>query len=230
MFTTHEKLKGILFDLDGTLVDSLPITIEAFNQGFLAFGGKRLSPSELMAHFGPGERAIFSKILGEENATTAYEISRKYLLDHLTSVPLFSGVLDILTLLNEMQVPAAIFTGRGEETTELLLEHHRIRHFFKKVVAHEHVVKSKPAPDGIHLAASGLGLEPRQVIHIGDSATDLIAAAQAGSQSGAALWDARAERNQLAALEPTYLFTTPENLAEWIQTAFNPQKKESSRY
>lgn len=218
MIANYKKPKGILFDLDGTLVDSLPITIEAFNQGFLAFGGKRLSALELMVHFGPGERAIFSKILGEQNATAAYEISRKYLLENMTAVPLFKGILDVLSLLSELDVPMAIFTGRGEETTELLLEHHQIRHFFKKVVAHEHVERSKPAPDGIHLAASGLGLETSQVIHIGDSVTDLLAAAQAGSQSGAALWDARVERNQLAALEPTYLFTTPEILAEWIQT------------
>ena len=114
MKTAHD-LKGVVFDLDGTLVDSLGTTFEAFNHAIVGSGGAKHTPSEIMAHFGTGESQIFAKILGEEKAASAYVLAREYMDRNLDRVPLHQGVGDLLeSAVEELNAILALFeNGNG---------------------------------------------------------------------------------------------------------------------
>jgi HAD superfamily hydrolase (TIGR01509 family) len=202
-------LKGIVFDLDGTLVDSLSTTFDAFNFGITQLGGRVHTPQEIMNYFGTGEHEIFAKILGKDQAEAAYSLCRAYLNQNLTQIPLHSGVGDLLENLKSSGIPIAIFTGRSWNTTELILKHHQILDRFVTVIANDHVAQPKPAPDGLHLALSRMKLHPSEVLFIGDSPMDMVASRAAGSKGVAALWDLLANRQELEPHEPHHWANHP---------------------
>ncbi len=204
--------KGILFDLDGTLIDSLSMTFDAFNHGVTRFGGMALTPMEISAHFGPGEDKIFEKLVGPEKAPAAYLASIEYTNANLHRVPLHDGIAELLENLRRTKIPLAIVTGRSWSTTEILLKHHGLLGAFKTIIANDHVPRPKPFPDGVKLASDHLNTTPEHTWFIGDSPVDMLAARSAGSLGIAALWDVTADRERIAVGEPGFWAKEPRDI------------------
>lgn len=202
-------LKGIVFDLDGTLVDSLKVSFDAFNHGIVGCGGRQHTPQEIMRYFGTGEGQIFAQIVGEERAEEAYELSRAFTEENMGKVPLHDGIDQLLELCRGSSVPIAIVTGRSWPTTEIILKHHGLLDRFITVIASDHVNSSKPSPEGLRLALSRMGLEPGEAVYVGDSPMDVMAAHRAGTLSVAALWDLLAKREHLAPMGPHHWAVSP---------------------
>ncbi len=209
-------VKGVVFDLDGTLVDSLSTTFDAFNHGIVRCGGRVHTPDEIMDYFGPGEGQIFARIVGKDQAEAAYAACRTYLDEHLEEVPLHAGVEDLLNELRARQVPLAIVTGRSWNTTEVILRHHGLLDRFITVIANDHVPAPKPAPDGIRLALERLRFQPHEIVYVGDSIVDVQASRSAGSRSAAALWDALASRERLSSCDPHHWVEHPRQILELL--------------
>lgn len=207
-------LKGIVFDLDGTLVDSLSATFEAFNYAIASLGAATLTPQEILKYFGPGEGEIFAKILGPDKADAAYELCREHLNANLHQIPLHHGVGDLLERLKSSGVPISIFTGRSWSTTESILKHHCLLDRFITVVAYDHVSCPKPSPEGLHLALSRMGLAADSTLFVGDSPVDMQASRSAGALGVAALWDLLAERSALELHQPHYWAQKPAEIAD----------------
>lgn len=210
--------QGIVFDLDGTLVDSLTFTLEGFNHGIASQGGKALPPAEIMKYFGPGEGDIFTAILGEEKSVPAYMAYQRFVDENLQKMPLHAGVPELLEQLKSASVPVAIFTGRSWGTTELILKHHGLLDRFTTIVASDHVNMPKPSPEGLHLALSRMKLRPADALFVGDSHFDMMAARSAGSRGVAALWDLLADRKSLEKHSPHYWAQKPAEIFEIHQS------------
>ncbi len=210
-------LNGILFDLDGTLVDSLQATFDAFNHGFAAVGARAHSGEEIMAHFGPGEGEIFAKVVGAEKAAIAYEACLAYTDQNLGRVPLHAGVPEMLAAFRSAGIPMSIVTGRSWNTTEMILKHHGISADFVTVIANDHVGSPKPSPEGIELALSRMKLRPEETLYVGDSHVDVLAARRAGAGSVAALWDLLARRERLEPHGPHHWAERPSVVWEIFQ-------------
>lgn len=202
-------MKGILFDLDGTLVDSLAVTFDAFNAGFIQEGARKHSPHEIMSHFGPGESEIFAKVVGKERADAASLRFQRHLDENMGQLPLHSGVPNVLEWAREAGLAMSIVTGRGWETTEMILKHHELMDRFVTVICNDHVDFPKPSPVGIELALKRMGLKPSEAMYVGDSWMDMRAARLAGCQSVAALWDLLVDRDELAAQSPDHWAEAP---------------------
>ncbi len=207
-------IQGIVFDLDGTLVDSLGVTFDAFNHGILQAGGKKHTPDEIMHYFGTGEDEIFKQILGQDSAPQAFSEFRDYMDAHLTQVPLHSGAGDLLEKLKSKAVPISIFTGRSWDTTEMILRYHGLLDRFITIVAHDHVDFPKPSPAGLHIALSKMKLQPTEVLFVGDSPVDMMASRAAGAPGVAALWDLLAKRELMAPHAPSHWATQPQQVWE----------------
>ncbi len=210
--TMNYPLKGIVFDLDGTLVDSLGVTFAGFNHALTSMNIRAHSVEEITTHFGTGEDQIFAKLVGKERAQEAYSRFQRYMDENVNRVPLHEGVAELLKNIHQHQVPTSIFTGRSWNTTETILRYHGLLNSFVTIVANDHVALPKPSPEGLHLALSRMKLTPEEVLFIGDSPADLIASRAAGTQGVAALWDHLADQQLLAPHQPRHWASHPEEI------------------
>ncbi len=195
------RTQAFLFDFDGTLIDSLRVTIDAFKQGVDSVGYGPATDEQVRKHFGAGELQIFRKIVGPDLADAAYSAYREYALGRAAHMPLHRGVREVLFDLREQGLTLGIVTGRGRDSTQALLAHHDLRALFDIVVTDDDVSSPKPDPAGLRLALSQLNQEPSQALYIGDTWADIRAAHQAGIRAIGARWDLLADFRPLGAEE-----------------------------
>ena len=210
---------GIVFDCDGTLVDSLGAAMESFNYALNKIGFKPRGEQEIKRYFGAGADRIFTAILGnEEEGLKAFE----HYVDHQSElamrIKLHDGVREMLENLAAGGVPMGVVTGRHARDLDVVLRPHKIADYFVTVIADNHLPKSKPAPDGILLAAQKMKLDPRRTLYVGDSVMDMQAAHGAGSAPVAALWDRLVKRSAMETEKPKYLAAHPSDIRRIFKT------------
>lgn len=187
-----------VFDLDGTLIDSLPVTFDAFRDATAPFLGRRLSDAEIYAHFGPADHLIVADLVGPAHAEAAIAGLMAVYRRRLREMPLFPGIPEALAALRAAGLRLALCTGRGGPSTRLILDALGLAPLFETVVAGEEVAHPKPAPDGIRETARRLGVPPERCVYVGDSIKDVEAGRAAGAFTIAALWAATEGEGPLA--------------------------------
>jgi len=206
----NNRVTGVIFDLDGTLVDSLGVLTQAFNQGIQIFGlglitrerlavflNQAISPEDMLLEIFPhtfGDRKARQRCM--EEAKRAYVKLEK-------DMPLFPDTLEVLSFLKVKGLKVGIATAR---VFDIECDLHRlgIAQFIDAVVTGVEVQYRKPAPDGIIECLERLGLSAGESIFVGDSRADIIAGKRAGV-SVIAVSTGVADREALIAEEPVII-------------------------
>jgi pyrophosphatase PpaX len=199
-----DPIRGILFDLDGTLVDTTSDIIDAVAKSVRKHGHE---PDMEAIRRGIGQ-PIFVMLGSFLPADIALAVQEDY-IQYYNSVlfkqaRLFSGIPEGLSKVKE-KYPMGIVTGKRYNGAVLLLKETGILDYFDVVVGADTTERGKPYADPIFFAAEKLGLEPYETIYIGDAEHDIHAAKNAGAMSAAVL-TGTANRDELKLLEPDYLF------------------------
>ena len=178
------KIKAAIFDMDGTLVDSMDFVFITLNLVFKDLGlkgvnkermneiaGKRLS--EILPYYAP---QLSSEVLknAELKFWSFYSAQRFHLIQ---------GVEGTLKWLKKHGVNMGILTSTPREQVKNLLKKLGIDTYFKVIVANEDVACQKPNPDGVIKAADALGIKPQECIVVGDSINDIKAGKNAGAKT-----------------------------------------------
>ena len=178
-------VSAVIFDVDGTLLDTEKIYMKAWQVAGKAIGYD--VPWEALLRTRAINKAaakrIFQEYLGEafpydELFDSRVEISER--LIHEDKDLLKPGVADTLQKLMEMGIPMAVASSTGKEKTAEHLEHAGILHYFAAVVGGDMVQNGKPAPDIFLLAAKKLGISPESCAVIEDSPAGIQAAHAGG--------------------------------------------------
>lgn len=210
---------AILFDLDGTLIDSYQLYLEAYGRALEPILGRRPRREEIAARRPSAERRFLEDWVGAEHADSCHDaLCRHYAeLQGSMGEGVYDGVREMLAALSTAGYPLGIVTGKGRriwEITRATLP----AETFSVVITEDEVDHPKPDPAGIRLAAQALAVDPQRTVYVGDSHADLAAARAAGALSGAALWaktDPEDRTSFLAALEadpPDFAFDSPADL------------------
>jgi pyrophosphatase PpaX len=208
-------LKGIIFDLDGTLGDTLPVCFAAFRTAFKEFTGNVLSNHEITSLFGASEEGIIRKLVDDrwEQCLEVYLAS--YDREHINCRNPFPGIDSALVLLKACGVRLAIVTGKGKYSTEISLNYFDLKDTFDVVEVGSEKGAIKPV--SIQKVLDRWEFPPHQVAYIGDVAYDMQAAKEVGIIALGAAWAETANVKSLESENPTAIFTSVKAFTDWIK-------------
>jgi len=185
-----ENIAALFFDLDGTLVDSVPDLTAAINVMLRQLELPAREEVQVRAWVGNGmDNLIRRALVGEMDGSRAdpelfaraKPLYRAAYADHISVYSaLYPGVREGLADLNAVSFPMACVTNKPAEFARPLLERLGIGEFFATVVGGECIPQPKPAPDALLLCAERLGIPVAQGLMVGDSINDVGAARNAG--------------------------------------------------
>jgi HAD superfamily hydrolase (TIGR01509 family) len=160
------SLAAVVFDLDGTLVDTRHVNAQAHGASHAAF-------------------SLVDQLTGRVPLDAASRVYHDRLAELAHRLRPFEGVPE---LLERLPVPAAVVTGATREAAEIVLGATGLRGHFDVVVSADDVERPKPDPEGLHLACERLGVAPERVAYVGDLTGDVAAAHACGAVAVGAAW------------------------------------------
>ncbi len=202
----------VLFDLDGTVVDSGSIILASMRHATREVLGREYSDGELMqAVGGPGleaQMAVFAPDRVEE-LVRVYRDHNEPLHDELEACP---GMEEALARLKDEGRRLGVVTAKRRVTVELAFARVPLGHLFETVVGGDETERHKPDPEPLLLAAERMGADPAQTAYVGDSPFDMRAAKAAGMHAVGVTWGRIHDRARLEAEEPDAVVDTAEEL------------------
>ena len=159
--------------------------------------------------------------MGEEVLDEAMdELCRYYRSHHSRLAALHPGIEDALRFLKGRGIKLAVFTGKGKRTTDITLQELNIAHYFDLVVSGSDVTNHKPHHEGITKVLETFGLQPEQVLMVGDAISDVKASRAAGIHVAAVVWDSYDKEGMLQA-DTDYVFASVGEMLEWFKAHIN---------
>ncbi|MBS7627122.1 HAD family phosphatase [Candidatus Bathyarchaeota archaeon] len=175
-------IKAVIFDFDGTIVDSYEAHLESFRRALRKYSLK-VDDEEIYRRFGKPAKVILAEILPESVHHLIDDIvmeKRREFIETSSGIRLFKGVEETLRYLRSKGVCLGLATSADRPSVMRVLGRFSIQHYFDTVVSSEDVVEAKPNPRIFILTVERLGVEPDDCIIVGDSIFDVIAAVEAG--------------------------------------------------
>ena len=180
------KIKGVLFDLDGTLVNTTPLILESFRHTFKQFGMAVPSDSELVAGFGLPMRTAVTAYMPDEMADEFCDAYRAYQRTrHDELIQGIDGVDETLSSLKQSGIKMAVVTSKKRPAAIRDLGCYDLVEYFDTIIACDDCSENKPLPGPSLMALKRLGLNGADCLAVGDSPYDLQSARAAGCQTAA---------------------------------------------
>ncbi len=206
-------MKGVLFDLDGTLINSLEDIGNAMNRVLLSCGLKEYPMEAYKMMVGNGARMLTRRAVGEhrEMEDRVYALYvREYTSHALEKTRPYPGIMELLKGLREKGIRLCVFSNKPDRDTHAVVDH-----FFPglmdAVQGQREDVPIKPAPEGAWMMARSLDLDEHEMGYLGDSGVDMMCARAAGMHAIGALWGFR-DRSELTKNGAEHLIAHPLDL------------------
>lgn len=199
MAVMDESIEAVLFDLDGTLIDSVPDLAASIDQMLLSIGKPAAGESKVNRWVGNGASALVKRALldddqGDEfhqqqfpnalddnvyvSAYAVFESAYAQRLTHATG--LYPGVNEVLAKLSSADIKMALITNKPRLFTLPLLQGLNIQHYFAEIICGDDLPHKKPHPLPVKTALRNLSVVATKAVMVGDSISDVKSAQQAG--------------------------------------------------
>jgi len=210
-----KKIKAVIFDLDGTLANTLPLCIRAFRNSIEPLINRSVSDAEIIATFGPSEEGTIQALAPDYYDSGVKNYLKYYTEYHDMCPDVFDGIKPLLKTLQEKGVRIAMVTGKGKLSADISLEKFGISNYFEWIETGMPLGPRKP--EGIQLILDKWpDLKNDDVIYVGDAPSDITACRQVGVAIVAAAWAETAEPEVLETLHPDHMFFTVPAFADWL--------------
>ena len=219
LLRTHEPLEAFVFDMDGTLLDSLPDLVDVTNETLTHFGYPTHTTEEILAMIGNGLRSLILQALPQglnDNATEAALAWWKARYDEVGNqkTTVYDGMLDTLAELKARGMKLAVLSNKYDGGVQILT-----KHYFADLMDFalgDGPVPRKPDPKGLTLVAKTLGVPVERVAYVGDSDVDMQVANNAGAFPIGAKWGYQT-LDHLTGNNPGALIDAPAELLKFAE-------------
>lgn len=211
--------QGILWDIDGTLIDTTSLIVAALDHTYRAFLGRTLPTEDIRAIIGtPLSEQVLA--LGDPRETGADPLAMeaefiRYYESHRSLERIVPEAVEALITGKKAGITTALVTSKNREELANTLPRLGIEPYVDLIVSADDVIRPKPDPEGILFALKTLGLDPTRTVFIGDTVHDMRAAEAAGVVRCAVTWGA-GPRVALVAEAPDYLCDDPTDLVSLL--------------
>ncbi|PKO19035.1 MAG: hypothetical protein CVU39_00355 [Chloroflexi bacterium HGW-Chloroflexi-10] len=209
------KLSAILFDIDGTMADTLPVCVSSIQKTLKVIDGKDYTEPEITRYFGIAEGGIFARMVLPDRHSEAMSVYYKtYAELHVQYCQLFPGLKTILNEIHAHGLKMGVVTGRGAKGALLSLELLGVLPYFDVVEHGSDEVMGKKEP--LQRALAALEVDPAETLYVGDTEGDMR------DSTGLGMWAAGAAWATTATLHPNgwgpqaEIFTSVENFRNWL--------------
>lgn len=216
----RKGLRGVLLDLDGTLLDTAPDMAAALNRLLVDEGMAELHFERIRPHVSHGALQLVRLAFGKPEGTRFEDLRRRF-LDHYRKgiarrTRLFDGFETVLSALEAAGLRWGIVTNKPGWLTMPLLEQLGLARRSGCVVSGDTLPERKPHPLPLLHAAALLGLTPRECVYVGDAERDVQAARNAGMIPLVAGFGYLGAGEDPAAWQPDAVFARPTDLLDWL--------------
>ncbi len=215
--------QAVLFDLDGTLLDSAPDFIYSLNLMRHQHQLPPLSHEDIRKNVSNGARALVKLGFNADEGDAHYPALRAELLDiYLASLgkygDLFDGIRPLLNTLDKQGIAWGIVTNKPRLYSEKLLDILKLTHQCAVLVCPDDIKISKPDPEGLFLAANTLQCDSKQCLYVGDHERDIEAGKRAGMQTVAARYGYIDHPNSVDQWQADFIIDHPYDLIQTVNS------------
>ncbi len=210
VLTAAPTYDAVVFDLDGTVVDSVELIIVSFQHAIREVLGREISREDSIAWVGMPLREQMEKFSPEhaDELVVAYrEFNHR---EHDRMLTLYEGIEDLLHDLRKAGVKVGLVTSKSRFTTQMAFDLTGIESCFEAVVCAGEASGNKPSPDPILACLEQLGVETSAAAYVGDSPSDMQAALSAGVTAIAVTWGVFSAEILVAEKPDVLVHTIPE--------------------
>lgn len=207
----NRKMTTLLFDFDGTLVDTNELILSSFTQTLDFFFPGVYQREEIITFNGPPLYETFTKIDPERADEMVSHYRTHNWENHDLLVKEFTGVFETIKTLSESGYKLAIVTTKKRDIVKKGLALTKLDQFFDVVVTLDDVEKAKPDPEPVFTALKLLGSTPEESIMVGDNYHDILSGQRAETKTAGVAWSAKGA-DHLNQFNPDYMLETMADL------------------
>jgi pyrophosphatase PpaX len=210
-------IRTVLFDLDGTLIDSIDLILASYRHTIAAHGRPPVADAEWMRGVGTPLRVQLQPwATSPEDLQALVATYREFnLANHDRMITAFPGVVDLVRTVRAAGLRTAVVTSKTREGTRRGLHLVGLEGAIEILVCADDVEHPKPHPEPVHRAVALLEADPASTIFVGDSIHDLHSGRTAGVLTGAVLWGPF-RREELEPAAPDYWLEGPDALRKLL--------------
>ena len=208
-------VSAVIWDVDGTLADTLDLCVAALQVAIRTHGGPDLTPEQVRSRFGPTEEGILAYEVGDRWPDAIETYLEIYESHHNGTALTFDRVRDTVLDLAAAGVPMAVVTGKGERSARITIEHVGLAEAFDAIEAGSVHGSIKTA--AINTTVERWGVDPGTVAYVGDVPSDVDHARAASVVAVSAAWKPDADAEALEKRTPDFLLRSESELSAWAE-------------
>lgn len=212
-------IKAVFFDFDGTLADTLPYYIKAYDKALQTIGFHLNEKEIAKICFGKKENIICDS-LGVSGKTKEFSLAHfKAVKNLFKNAPLFEDAVSTLNFLKDHNIKIIIITFAYRWYIDQMIKQYKLEKYFDFIISTDDVINTKPHPEAVLKAVDRLKIKPEETLVIGDSKNDILMGKSAGSKT---ILFTRKEYNlfysfnELKKTNPTYIISNLNKLKKLI--------------
>lgn len=207
-------IKLVAFDLDGTIGETIPMCIKAFEEAVSPYAGHTLSEREITQTFGLNETGMIKMVAGDQWQRALHDFYPIYEKMHAECPAPYEGICEVIKTLQDKGVLVALITGKGERSCRITLEQFGMQDLFCSIKTGAEDRPNKA--EAIRELLDAYHLEPDEFYYVGDTVSDAAACARAGVVCLSAAWAATADISALKEANPSHVFFNIRDLLHFL--------------